>query len=133
MTKDDQDWRALEDLTSTVFEAAAGRMEFLRRRETALRDTIASLERQKLTRAAETEAAADDPAARAGADVRWHQWIDRRRSQLNLELARTLVQVDAARQSLRQAHGRHQATAELARRRAVDGRAHRDKQAERGW
>lgn len=107
------DWRDLESLTGLAFEAAQQKMVSLRNRETQIRETLAAILRSGPEQSGSSDH--DLPALRAGAETLWQQWVDRRRSDLNLELARTLVQIDAARTALSVAHGRHQATQDIAR------------------
>ncbi len=131
MTAGSQDWAALARLTGTTFDAAQARMALFRQRELALRATMAALESDRKTRA--EAAIAGDPAQRAGADVLWQQWVDRRRAALNMELARTLAQIEAARSTLARAHGRHQVTASLAKDATKTARDRRERRLEQGW
>lgn len=133
MPEKPDDWRRLAQLTATVFDSAANRMKQLQRRETTLRATLAALEADRRSAFDLLGNPAEDPAQRAGAGVLWQQWIDRRRSALNAELARTLVQIDIARTGLARAYGRHQATDDLARRAAKAHQARHESMKERGW
>lgn len=133
MTEKPADWNGLVLVTATVFDAAANRMDQLRRREAMLRATLDALEADRRSAADLLSEAPEDPAQRARARVLWQQWIDKRRAALNAELARTLVQIDIARTAFARAYGRHQAAEELARRARKAHRAMRDAQRERGW
>ena len=129
MTASSDEWAALAHLTGMTFEVAQARMALLRQRETALRATLRALESDRKSR----PVGDDDPAQRAGADVLWQQWVDRRRTALNGELARTLAQMDAARASLARAHGRHQVTDSLAEQATKAARDARERRSDRGW
>ena len=129
MTGRPEEWAALARLTGTTFEVAQARMALLRQRETALRATLRALETDRKAR----PVGDDDPAQRAGADVLLQQWVDRRRTALNGELARTLAQMDAARASLARAHGRHQVTDSLAQNATKAARDARERRFEQGW
>lgn len=132
MTENAGDWARLSQITETVFEAAATRMAQLRQREAVLRATLSALEAERKTGADPASLPLDDPAQRAGAAVLWLQWIDKRRSKLNAELARTLVQIDISRTALLRAHGRHQATEHLAREAEKTMRTKRELRREQG-
>jgi hypothetical protein len=108
-----KEWDELVRLTTISFEVAQSRMAELRRRETQLRIKLAGLEKPPGCPTVFSDKS--DPASRAGADALWQSWINSRRTELNNELARTLVQIDVARRTLAAAHGRHQATEEVAR------------------
>lgn len=56
-----------------------------------------------------------DPAFAAGADVRWHQWVDARRTVINTELARVLALKSESQRSLQRAFGKDQALDTLLR------------------
>lgn len=118
-------------LTGTVFDSVAGRMALLRQRESALRSTLAALDTDRKARAISMQTG--DPAQRAGADLLWQHWIDKRRSALNAEMARTFVQIETIRAELARAHGRHEVTQRLARQALDADRAAREAKWERGW
>lgn len=88
-------------------DAAEARLARLRREEAELRGQIAALEAARRARAA--EALATDVALRAGVDLRWEGWIDRRAAALVSELARLMAQVEMARDELSRAFGRRMA------------------------
>ncbi len=123
-----QEWNELVKLTGAIFEVAQAKMAGHRRRETQLRARLAELEQPQAGYSDLSDLS--DPASRAGADALWQHWINCRRTELNLELAQTLVQIDGARRVLAAAHGRHQATEEIARREDAALRLKRERQSE---
>lgn len=114
------DLRALARLTDTAFAARQSAMGQLRRHEQALRDKLAALESDRSVRATSLTGVAPDVALAAGADLRWHAWIEGRRAALNAELSRNRVAQEAARAALARAFGRAQATGVLVGRAVTD-------------
>lgn len=106
-------------------------MAALRREEAELRGQIAALEEARRARA--TEAQVTDLALRAGVDLRWEGWIDRRSSTLSADLARLRARIEVAREELSRAIGRRTATEALATRARAEADARRLKIEERGW
>lgn len=111
MTKGDQLVR-LTQLTNARFEAAQTKMAGILQREAGLRDALAQLEGSRHEQAIKGRSPYD-PALAAGADLRWHRWIDQRRAILNIELAQVLALKDGHRAALRSAFGRDHAVATL--------------------
>lgn len=126
-----QDLAGLARVAGTAYAAAEARLLRLRREEAELRQQIASLEAARRDRAA--EAVATDIALRAGADLRWEGWIDRRASELATRLAQLMAQVEMARDELSGAFGRRTAVEELAMRARSALVARRLRAEERGW
>ncbi len=124
-----QDLAALVRVSGAISDAAEARLATLRREETDLRDQIAALEAARQARA--TEARATDLTVRAGVDLRWEGWIDRRASALAAELARLRARIEIARDELAQAFGRRTATEALSTRAQVEAAARRAKREER--
>ena len=108
-----KEWQDLVRLTGVVFDQARAKLVGLRNQEERLLATLASLDGRP---AQDPEnSGPDDPAQRAGANVLWQQWVDHRRTELNMELARTRVRIDAARQEVARAYGKHHAIEDIAR------------------
>ena len=105
--------RDLLRVTEVVAARAEARFAALRQEEADLRARIADLDRSQRARAA--TATAEDPALRAGADLRWEGWIAVRRRTLLSELARLLARIEAEREHLARAVGRREVTQDLAR------------------
>lgn len=126
-----RDLAGLGRVVGAACDAAESRLLRLRREEAELRRQIAELEAAQRTRAA--EALATDLTLRAGVDLRWEGWIDRRTTALAGDLARLLAQIEIAREELAQAFGRRTAVEELARRSHEARAARRLKTDERGW
>ena len=80
-------------------------------REKRLRDNLAQLVQEK-RRTIERDVP-DDAARAAGADIRWHRWVDERRAIINIELAQVLSEKLECQRSLARAFGRDQAVATL--------------------
>ncbi len=126
-----RDLAALTRLAGAASDAAQARMATLRREEAELRRQIAALEEARRIRAA--GAHATDLTLRAGVDLRWEGWIDRRTIALTTELARLRARIEIAREELARALGRHTAAEALADRARAEAAAHRLKVEERGW
>ncbi len=105
----------LGELSGLQFRAAQAEMATLLRREERLRQNLTQLTRSKQSQA-RAPRAPDDAALVAGADIRWHQWVDQRRSTINGELAQVLALKDSCMQKLRTAFGRDQAVTGLQKR-----------------
>jgi hypothetical protein len=116
--KHQADISALTQLTGASFASCQSQMATLRRQESALRDTVTSLDMARRTRAAGLSEA--DPALLAGADLLWQSWIEQRRAALNEALSRNRVAQEAARGALAVAFGRDQVTRTLSSRVASD-------------
>lgn len=124
-----RDLAALAQLAGLASSTAEARLSILTRKADDLRTLLAELDTARRDRARGLTAA--DPAMMAGADLRWHRWIDGRRSALNGELARTLVDVARARAALKHAFGQKLASEALAERGKREGLRDRDRRAER--
>lgn len=98
----------LARLSAVKLDAEQAKMAETLRRETSIRESLANLDRRRQSRFDAT-IQADDTALIAGADIRWHQWIDQRRIVLNTELAQVLALKDGHKKTLRTAFGRDQA------------------------
>ncbi len=110
--------RDLLQVAEVAFAAEQAKLAQLSRAETELRDQLSSLASSRQSRI-EGAGAQATPAARAGAEVRWHRWIDTRREALNRELAQNLAKRAKLIAAVRLAFGRKEAlTALVARARA---------------
>lgn len=114
MSNDAQRIRSLTKVAGVAFRAAQSDMAKLLRRGEDLRRNLTQLTDRKAT-FARAQKRLDDPAIVAGADIRWHHWVDQRRATINTELAQVLAQKENARAKLRKAFGRDQATNALLR------------------
>lgn len=115
-------------VSTLKFRAAQTEMAELLSREAALRANLADLVARKAAQAG----AARQPgeaALIAGADMRWHRWVDQRRAVINTELAQVLALKENCRARLKDAFGRDQAAHALrdravrAQKRALQRRA----------
>lgn len=113
MTRMKRDLTVLAELTGLVHDADKARMNAMRRREAALRKSLAALDSDWIART--QQAVVGDIALQSGADHRWQRWIDGRRITLNHELARVLVEMARTRTSLSRSFGRDLATRDLVR------------------
>jgi hypothetical protein len=104
----------IEALTRAVMQDRQNRLSVLSERERALRAQLDALDRDR--RDVLGRLNPESPAARAGSTLTWDIWIARRKRELNMELARTLLLLDRARTDLSRSLGRHEATADLAER-----------------
>ena len=105
----------LEDLvqiTGVALRAQQAELVAIQRHEEDLRLNLAQLTASKSTQA-QSNRASDDAALVAGADMRWHLWVDQRRALINAELARVLAQKENCREKLKRAFGRDQAAVAL--------------------
>ncbi len=109
--------RRLKILTDAVRRAEEARLASIVAEETRLSETIRVLDQARSHRAAAV-AQDIDAAARAGADLLWQGWADRRRIALNRALAQLRARKEAMRQDLQAAHGRDKVTESLQRRAA---------------
>lgn len=122
--------KGLRDLARLQFQARQREMAELRQQEAALRQNLADLLGDRAARDA-AKAGAADPAMRAGADVRWHVWIDQRRAVINQELAKVRARMAALEPKLRRAFGKDLVAQQLQKTALEDARqeaARRDDQ-----
>lgn len=122
---------ALAQVAGLAYAVREARMVALRTQEARLRGLLETLEQARRDSAARADTG-DDPARRAGADLRWHRWIDRRRMTLNVELARVLAGIATLRQALLRDFGRKEAISELAKDAALERAQRVARRAERG-
>ncbi len=107
----------LLQLAETAFAAEQSKLAHLSSQEHDLRDQLAAL---MSSRQQSVDRLAPTPAGRAGAEVRWHRWIDSRRETLNRELASVLAKRATAVSSVRKAFGKKEALAALVARAKAD-------------
>lgn len=108
MSQDIHQLKGLTHLAGLAFRAAQSDMAALLRREADLRRNLAQLTESKAM-VAKSERPPNDAALIAGADIRWHHWVDQRRATINSELAQVLAQKENCRARLRTAFGKDQA------------------------
>lgn len=126
---DVRDLAALAQLAGLASGAAEARLALLTRKADDLRNRLADLYAARRARADAPDSL--DTAMMAGADLRWHRWIDSRRSALNAELARAQVDIARGREALRRAFGQKLAAEDLAARGRAQAQHRRDRRAER--
>jgi hypothetical protein len=120
-----QKFQHLLQLSDAVFESERAALAALAKREEAVRTQLRDLAQVKNTPPALGEA--QDTASKAGADVRWHRWIDQRREILNHELAQIMALKLAQQEKLQKAFGRKQATDGLAKRAIAQAKIMQDR------
>lgn len=103
--------KSLLTLAEVAFAAEQAKLAHLNRQECALRDQLTNLVADRNEQA--REGPSDSPAKRAGADVRWHRWIDTRRETLNRELAQILARRTRVVADVRRSFGKKEALAAL--------------------
>lgn len=99
-------------LTALQLQIARGELARLRETEEKLRQNLTELSQTKAMQA-QLSRRSDDAALIAGADIRWHTWVDQRKSLINMELAQVLAAQDTCRAKLINAFGRDQAAMRL--------------------
>lgn len=102
----------LVQLTGVHFRSIQSEMAAILQQEARLRRNLAQLIASRQNRTTGLPKA-DDAAMIAGADVRWHQWVDQRRAVINGELALVLAAKESCRAKLQRAFGRDMATRNL--------------------
>lgn len=102
MTKTNE-FERLAEITGAGMDHAQARMKRLLAEEANIREQLASLQASRHQFSPQGSAAHS-----VSADVKWQVWIDHRREELNLELARIFVKKDAARAQLKRAFGKDQ-------------------------
>lgn len=112
MTKESDHMKGLVELSGVSYRAAQARLAELLAREADLRRNLTQLTE---SRSAQVHAprAPDEAALVAGADIRWHHWVDQRRATINMELAQVLALQENCRFALKKAFGRDQVAQSL--------------------
>ncbi|QFT95153.1 hypothetical protein FIU86_20050 [Roseovarius sp. THAF9] len=106
------DFNELVAITDARFRAEQAKLRDILQAEKRLRDKAAELEAAQY--AARQQYASECAGQRVyGGDVLWHGWIGRARRQLQIELARVLVEKGNRMSALGQAHGRKIASESL--------------------
>ncbi|MEJ6403212.1 hypothetical protein [Yoonia sp. 2307UL14-13] len=104
---------ALAKLMEVSFQAAQADMAKLNGEEAQLRQRMRDLT-DEVSRRATAMRPIDEPATIAGADLRWHCWIDQRKAKINAELARVLARQETCRIRLSKSFGKRQIAAAIA-------------------
>lgn len=102
----------LADLTDALYQVELAKMHGLAAHEGKLRADLAALDqhhKQNLT----LPAAQLFAPRHIGADVLWHGWVGRSRTELNQKLALVLAQKAQMMKALRRAHGKYQAAKQM--------------------
>ena len=103
--------QALSQLTPVVelaFQAAQRNLAQHNARVRELEEQLSDLETAR-NNALNNRPAEDDAALVAGADVLWQTWIDQRRKDINMELARLASEKPLLMSQLRKAFGKKEA------------------------
>lgn len=119
MSKEIQRLRQLGQLTDAVLLSHQSRLLALAAEEGRIRGLLEELETARDRRAEELKEG-PDPAARAGADPRWHIWADGRKESLFRDLAMLRVKREAVRADLALAHGRNEVAGKLFKARTLE-------------
>lgn len=114
MTRDVLRMKGLVNLSGLSFRAAQARMAELLTREADLRRNLELLTESRTVQA-HAPRTSDEAALKAGADIRWHQWVDQRRATINTELAQVLALQEHCRIALARTFGRDQVAQSLLR------------------
>lgn len=101
----------LAKLSTIKLQVVQVEMAKLKEREAALRLSIKNLSESKHHQI--STASASDPALIAGANIRWHQWVDQRKTSVNYELAQVLAQRERYLAQLKLAFGQNEAIKKL--------------------
>jgi hypothetical protein len=112
MSNDVAQMKGLVHLSGLTFRAAQANMAAILARETALRLNLLQLTESKAAQA-EMARQSGEAALIAGADIRWHHWVDQRRATINTELAQVLALKDNCHAKLKITFGRDQAACAL--------------------
>ncbi len=109
MSRDPRSLQALARVTEATYQTAAAAMAALAAEEAAIRRAL-----DALSPPSHDLTSVDlDPAARAGAHLKWQLWAAARREALLAELARLRVRQEAARDVLARAFGRNMVAGRL--------------------
>ncbi len=101
----------LLDLAQVAFASEQSKLAALSRRESAIRAQLETLIQSRAQSALLKDA--ESAAMKAGAEVRWHRWIDTRRETLNRELAQVMALRAQSVAAVRRAFGKKEALAGL--------------------
>ena len=102
----------LSELTGAAFRAEASKLAKLNQSEMIIKAQISRLMEDRGA-LAKTERSSTEPALRAGADARWHQWIAARHTRLNAELLQIMTLKRFQMEKVRKANGRSEAMDQL--------------------
>ena len=114
MTREAHRMKGLVDLSGLSYRAAQARMAELLAREADLRRNLMQLTESRSAQA-QAPRESNEAALVAGADIRWHNWVDQRRALINTELAQVLALQESCRAVLTRAFGRDQVAQSLLR------------------
>ena len=106
-----QEISTLHQVTATLLQATEARMASLRAAEAVIISQISGLDTALRHRA--QQATVEDPARRAGVDLRWEAWVEQNRRALVAAQARLRVKIEHEQHALRKAFGQDTAVAEL--------------------
>ena len=105
-------YRDLCRITEAAFQADLARMRALTAEEAGLRASLADLDRQ--LRESLAGAAGEETSWRVlGADEAWRKWLMRRKSEVNMQLARLQVRKAEAIETLKRSFARRQVSGEI--------------------
>ncbi|MEO0918761.1 MAG: hypothetical protein AAFY31_17585 [Pseudomonadota bacterium] len=112
MNRELEQLKGLADIAGLAYRAAQADMARITQKEADLRRNLAQLTESKAS-LARTPRPSDDAAMIAGADIRWHRWVDQRRAAINAELAQVRASKDYYQSKLRLAFGKDQVASAL--------------------
>ncbi|MDX8352876.1 hypothetical protein [Cognatiyoonia sp. IB215182] len=129
MSRNVQDLKGLADIAGLAYRAAQADMARIMQKEADLCRNLAQLTESKAS-LARTPRRSDDAAMIAGADIRWHRWVDQRRATINAELAQVRASKDYYQSKLRLAFGKDQAARALLDRAVLAAKRDRSRRAD---
>lgn len=107
-----RDMDGMVNLAGLRFRVAQAAMAELLEKEAGLNRNLFQLTHSK-SDMAQAARRSDDAALIAGADIRWHHWVDQRRAAINAELAQIRVAKENHMAAVKLAFGRDQTTKAL--------------------
>lgn len=120
--------KALGEVSVLKYQSLQGEMAQLLQRELGLRENLRQLVASRTLRQGET-LRKSDPALSAGADIRWHKWVDERRAIINAELAQIIGQQEHCRARLQRSFAQDQAARALIKQSIVQEHQIRERRA----
>jgi len=119
----DKQLRALQHLTGMVLDVERMKLQQIALAEQKLGKQISELDNEKEKRVAKLSArGGTDTALLAGADMRWHSWIQQQKRVLNTRRAALLAKQEEQRLKAQKAFGKNEAVRNLLEKSAEDAR-----------
>ncbi|SFB05376.1 hypothetical protein SAMN05421688_2592 [Poseidonocella pacifica] len=114
MDEETEQMKALAELTDVAFQRASAPLVEFARREAELRAALAALTPSSAWLGAEdVPEDAKTMARQTGADFMWDRWAARKKSELNMALARVLAEKASVEARARRAFGRDQVVRQI--------------------